>query len=752
MVVAGAGGFIGGHLVRSLLDDGASVRAVDVKPATDWHQRFDAAENRELDLSTLEGCRDAVRDASEIYNLASDMGGMGFIELNRARCMLSVLINTHLLQAAKDARVERYFFSSSACVYPVTLQDQADVKPLAECDVYPAMPEDGYGWEKLFGERMCRSFSDDFGLQTRVARYHNVYGPFGTWTGGREKAPAAICRKVAEAKLSGRHEIEIWGDGRQTRSFLWIDDCIEGTRRLMHSDVGEPLNVGSEEIVTVNDLVTLVEELAGIQLERRYVPSAPRGVMGRNSDNTRIRRELGWAPTTSLRTGMEKTWAWIFEQVRGQVPSLRGVASSSGDDAISMKSGERMGVAAETAPPVMLAGKEESEISTALASGRGAPTLSIVVASRNDSHGGDIGQRMRFFVNGLLHQTRHAGLHAELIVVEWNPPSEKPRLREVLPRPSTGDKLQIRTVTVPEALHRRFRHGDEIPLYQMIAKNVGIRRSRADRVLCTNVDLLFSNALTEFLATGSFDPRAFYRANRCDVPDALDPNWDVPAQLEFCTRNILRRLGQASRIDGPRDPRLPHIVPAPMNPNWRYALYLRAINAAVAGVRKGNAAFDLAINHALGGAERWKKDAPPPPQHQPSVVPSPEERTYAALDMDACGDFTLMSRDAWMAIRGYVELDLYSIHVDSLALCAASAVGLKQIVLPENSCTYHLDHPSGWMSLEGIERLRFLERRPGLDFETFRQAALETLRAAKPLELNSPDWGFASHALEEHEL
>ena len=318
MVVAGAGGFIGGHLVRSLLAEGGAVRAVDVKPVGEWHQRFDGAENRELDLRTLEGCRRALKNAAEVYNLASDMGGMGFIEANRARCMLSVLINTHLLQAARDAQVDRYFFSSSACVYPVILQTRAAAKPLAEDDVYPAMPEDGYGWEKLFGERMCRSFSEDFGLPTRVARYHNVYGPFGTWTGGREKAPAAICRKVAEAKLSGKHEIEIWGDGRQTRSFLWIDDCIEGTRRLMRSGVGEPLNVGSEELVAINDVVTMVEEIAGIRLERRYALSAPKGVMGRNSDNTRIRRELGWAPSTSLRVGLERTWAWIFEQVSSQ--------------------------------------------------------------------------------------------------------------------------------------------------------------------------------------------------------------------------------------------------------------------------------------------------------------------------------------------------------------------------------------------------------------------------------------------------
>ena len=392
-----------------------------------------------------------------------------------------------------------------------------------------------------------------------------------------------------------------------------------------------------------------------------------------------------------------------------------------------------------------------------------APTLSIVAASRNDAHGGDIGKRMRFFVNGLLHQTRRAGLDAELIVVEWNPPERTPRLHEVLPRPTTGDMLRVRTVTVPAALHQRFRHGDAIPLYQMVAKNVGIRRSRAERILCTNVDLIFSDALADFLAQGPFDPHAFYRANRCDVPDAIDPVWDVPTQLDFCSRNVLRRLGHFSPREEPPvarrpaapipgDPRFPHIRPAPLNPNWRYALYLRAINSAIAGVRWGNALFDHAIHRALGGAERWAPPIAPPADLPPPAPPGPEQVAYEALDMDACGDFTLMSRKAWMDIRGYAELDLYSIHVDSLALCAAAALGYKQVVLPKESCTYHLDHPAGWMSLAGIERLRFLARRPGLDFETFRLAALELLRDGKALDLNSHDWGFASHELEEHDL
>ena len=454
VVVAGAGGFIGGHLVRSLLASGAAVRAVDLKPLGEWQQRFDGADNRHLDLRTLAACREALRDADEVYNLASDMGGMGFIERNRALCMLSVLINTHLLMAAKEQGVSRYFFASSACVYPVTLQTRPDVTPLAEDDAYPALPEDGYGWEKLYGERLCRSFFEDFGVATRVARYHNVYGPFGTWTGGREKAPSAICRKVAEAMLSGRHEIEIWGTGRQTRSFLWIDDCIEGTRGLVRSDVAEPVNLGSEELVTIDELVTIVEDLAGIRLERRYDTSAPQGVMGRNSDNTRMRRTLGWSPKTPLRDGIARTWAWVYDQVEARQRRERPAAT--------------VDLGASSPEAVDIRG-----------SGGKPPDLSIVVTSRNDEHGGDIGQRMRFFINGLLHQTRRVGLSAELLVVEWNPPEGAPRLHEVLPRPAEGDWLRIRTITVPPKVHGRFRHGDTIPLYQMIAKNVGIRRSRA---------------------------------------------------------------------------------------------------------------------------------------------------------------------------------------------------------------------------------------------------------------------------------
>ncbi|HKQ59707.1 MAG TPA: NAD-dependent epimerase/dehydratase family protein [Candidatus Polarisedimenticolaceae bacterium] len=315
VVVAGGGGFIGGWLVRDLLRQGFTrVRAVDIKPADEWYQRFDAVENLQLDLQVRESCERACQGAHAVYNLAADMGGMGFIENNRCLCMLSVLINTHMLMAAQRLGVAKYFYSSSACVYNADKQRDFDVTALREEDAYPAMPEDGYGWEKLFSERMCRHFREDFGLHTRVARYHNVYGPHGTWEGGREKAPAAICRKVIQAKLEGRHDIEIWGDGNQARSFMYIDDCLKGTQMLMHSDVIEPLNIGSSELVSVNQLVDIVEQIAGLRLERRYKLDAPRGVNGRNSDNTMIQALMGWEPDTRLRDGMERTYAWIHDE------------------------------------------------------------------------------------------------------------------------------------------------------------------------------------------------------------------------------------------------------------------------------------------------------------------------------------------------------------------------------------------------------------------------------------------------------
>jgi nucleoside-diphosphate-sugar epimerase len=288
---------------------------VDKKPLDDWWQRFPDAENYSLDLSRAENCFNTLKGASTVYNLAADMGGMGFIEHNKALCMLSVLINTHLLMAAKDHGVRRFFYASSACVYAADKQKSADVVPLREADAYPAMPEDGYGWEKLFSERMCRHFREDFGLVTRVARFHNVYGPNGTWDGGREKAPAAICRKVIKAKLAGTHEIEIWGDGNQTRSFMYIDDCLYGTQRILQSEILEPINLGSDESVTINQLVDIVEEIADIKLKRNYKLDAPKGVNGRNSDNTLIQQKLGWAPNTRLRDGMAKTYAWIHDQI-----------------------------------------------------------------------------------------------------------------------------------------------------------------------------------------------------------------------------------------------------------------------------------------------------------------------------------------------------------------------------------------------------------------------------------------------------
>ena len=319
-VVCGAGGFIGGHLVTSLSASGAEViRAVDIKPLNEWYQTSETVENLVLDLKEKENCHRAAKGADVVFQLAADMGGMGFIENNKALCMLSVLTNTHMLMAARDAGVQRFFYSSSACVYNGDKQKSPDVVPLREEDAYPALPEDGYGWEKLFSERMCRHFEEDFGLQCRVARFHNVYGPLGTWNGGREKAPAAMCRKVLEAKMSGKHEIEIWGDGHQTRSFMYIDDCTKGTQMIMESDIHEPINLGSSELVTINQLVDIVEEIAGVKLERKYDLNAPKGVNGRNSDNTKIHSYLGWEPSIRLKNGMAKTYEWIETEMLSRV-------------------------------------------------------------------------------------------------------------------------------------------------------------------------------------------------------------------------------------------------------------------------------------------------------------------------------------------------------------------------------------------------------------------------------------------------
>ncbi len=317
IVVAGAGGFIGGSLIADFRRQGFTrLRAVDIKPPAEWYQRFDDVENLVLDLNLRENCDEAARGAHTIYNLAANMGGMGFIENNRALCMLSVLINTQLLQSAIKYDVRRFFYSSSACVYNADKQRDPDCPALKEEDAYPALAEDGYGWEKLFSERMCRHFREDFGLYTRVARFHNVYGPHGTWYGGREKAPAAICRKVIEALESGRHEIEIWGDGHQTRSFMFIDDCVKGIQMIMESAIVDPINLGSNELVSINRLVDLVEEIAGVKLKRHYDLHAPKGVNGRNSDNTLIKKLLNWEPSTRLRDGLAKTFAWIHDEFK----------------------------------------------------------------------------------------------------------------------------------------------------------------------------------------------------------------------------------------------------------------------------------------------------------------------------------------------------------------------------------------------------------------------------------------------------
>ncbi|KRF20965.1 NAD-dependent dehydratase [Nocardioides sp. Soil797] len=319
VLVAGGGGFIGGHLVADLLAQGKSVRSVDVKPQSEWYQVHPDAQNVVGDLSLLDTAMAQTAGAEEVYMLAADMGGMGFIENNKALCMLTVLTSTHMLQAAREHDVQRYFYSSSACVYAADKQVDTDITALKESDAYPAMPEDGYGWEKLFTERMCRHFEEDFDLTTRVARYHNVYGPEGTWDGGREKAPAAVCRKIATAAITGEHELEIWGDGEQTRSFMYIDDCLKGSQMILAGDSNVPVNLGSDELVSINGLVDIVEEIAGIKCQRNYKLDAPQGVRGRNSDNTQIKETYGWAPSITLADGLAKTYAWVHDQVKRSI-------------------------------------------------------------------------------------------------------------------------------------------------------------------------------------------------------------------------------------------------------------------------------------------------------------------------------------------------------------------------------------------------------------------------------------------------
>ncbi len=320
VVVCGGGGFIGGHLVADLLKKGhKKVRCVDVKPQSEWYQVHPEAENVVADLNIKEAAFAATKGMDNVINLACNMGGMGFIEHNKGLCMISVLINTHLLLGARDqGGCKRFFYASSACVYNGEKQTNKSTDVfLKEEDAYPALAEDGYGWEKLFSERMCRHFREDYKIPTRVARFHNVYGPFGTYKGGREKAPAAMCRKVIEAKMSGKHEIEIWGDGQQTRSFMYITDCLQGIYKITDSETFfDPINLGSAEGVTINTLVDIVEDIAGIKLKRTYNLNAPKGVNGRNSDNTLIKKVFNWEPNMKLRDGMEKTYAWIYDQMK----------------------------------------------------------------------------------------------------------------------------------------------------------------------------------------------------------------------------------------------------------------------------------------------------------------------------------------------------------------------------------------------------------------------------------------------------
>jgi nucleoside-diphosphate-sugar epimerase len=320
-LICGAGGFIGGHLVNSLLNDGHEVSCADIKPLENWFQIFDSCKNFSLDLKEYENCLEITKGVDFIYNMACNMGGMGFIENNKAECMLSVLINTNLLRACLVNRIKKYFFSSSACVYNAEKQTSTFIEGLKETDAYPAMPEDGYGWEKLFSERMCRHFYEDYGLETRVARYHNVYGPMGTFDGGREKAPAALCRKLITAKNSGKKKIDVWGDGEQTRSFMFIDDCIKGTKKIFESDCREVLNIGSDEQVSINQMIKIIEGISAYEVEKNYQLDKPKGVRGRSSNNNLVRAKLGWNYEVSLKFGLEKTYKWIEEQIAKKLNS-----------------------------------------------------------------------------------------------------------------------------------------------------------------------------------------------------------------------------------------------------------------------------------------------------------------------------------------------------------------------------------------------------------------------------------------------
>lgn len=329
IVIAGAGGFIGGALTRYFHEKSFTrIRAVDKKPLSDWYQKIPGVECLRLDLSKRKNCQKACKDAVEVYNLAADMGGMGFIERFRVECLRSVLINTHMIEAACQEGAQRYFFSSSACVYNTLLQKDPRARALKESDAYPAMAERGYGWEKLFSEMVCQEYWAERGLKTFIARFHNVYGPWGTWDGGREKAPAAICRKVIEAKHMKSGTIKIWGDGTQARSFMYIDDCLKGIDMIMHCErlIATPINLGSNELVTIDELVDIVEEIAGLKLKKTYDPSAPKGVAGRNSDNAMIKKILGWEPSTPLRKGLKATYQWIEQQYLARKAGKRTVS------------------------------------------------------------------------------------------------------------------------------------------------------------------------------------------------------------------------------------------------------------------------------------------------------------------------------------------------------------------------------------------------------------------------------------------
>jgi GDP-D-mannose 3', 5'-epimerase len=314
-LVAGAGGFIGGHLVKRLLNEGHEVICADIKPIEYWFQHYDECTNFSFDLKSYSNCLKITKNVDYIYNMACNMGGMGFIENNKAECMLSVLINTNLLRASLENNVKKYFFSSSACVYNGSKQSKTFIEGLREEDAYPAEPEDGYGWEKLFSERMCRHFTEDFKLETRVARYHNVYGPLGTFDGGREKAPAALCRKIILAKENNETTIDVWGDGEQTRSFMYIDDCLEGTMKLFGSDCSESLNIGSEEQVSINQMIDIISEIANHEVKKNYQLDKPKGVRGRTSNNDLIRQKINWDTSYSLKNGLELTYKWIYDQI-----------------------------------------------------------------------------------------------------------------------------------------------------------------------------------------------------------------------------------------------------------------------------------------------------------------------------------------------------------------------------------------------------------------------------------------------------